>query len=317
MVSQQYWSSVNGLGGTAGIDINWLAANDLFTGSQDIVVAVVDSGVAFDHPEIIYELWWNPHETYEGIDNDANGYVDDLLGWDFYDNDIDPLDENSHGTLVASLIAASTGNGEGGVGVSSRVKLMLLRVGNDMGNVGTSAVLSAFTYAGKKGANVINASFGGPYYSSAQYAIIQWLRDKGVLLVAAAGNGGNDGRGDNNDISPMYPASYPLDNIISVATVDQDGQLAIFSDFGPSRVHVAAPGTIYSVLPLHFQPYFMTPLIMVGLVGYKAIYQAHIPPTSGRFIQMDSGGIGLRTVSLLGVPRRTIPLTPIHLHELH
>lgn len=234
---------VNGVEGTTGIDINWLAANDLFSGTQDIVVAVVDSGVAFDHPEFIDKLWLNPHDhKLDGIDDDGNGYNDDLIGWDFYDKDGFPLDENSHGTLVASLIAAKSGNGKGGVGVSSKVKLMPLRAGNDMGNLTSSAIIEAFTYAGKKGANIINASFGSTAYSSAQYAIIQWLRSKGVLVVAAAGNGGNDGKGDNNDISPSYPASYPLDNIISVAAVNQHGQLATFSNYGPSKVHIAAPG---------------------------------------------------------------------------
>jgi hypothetical protein len=172
---------VNGLGGTSGIDIGWLAANSLFSGIQDIIVAVVDSGVAFDHPEFLKKLWVNPHDTLDGFDNDGNGYIDDLIGWDFYDNDAFPLDENSHGTLVASLIAANNGNGEGGVGVSSRVKLMPLRVANDLGQLSatSSAVISAFTYAGSKGANIVNSSFGGPAYSSSQYAIIQWLGKKG------------------------------------------------------------------------------------------------------------------------------------------
>lgn len=234
---------VNGLDGTSGIDINWLAANNLFSGSQDIVVAVVDSGVAFYHPEFVGILWVNPHETIDGLDNDGNAYIDDLNGWDFYDNDKVPLDENNHGTLVASLIAARSGNGEGGVGVSSRVKLMLLRAGNDLGSLSTTAIISAFTYAGKKGANIINASFGGSSYSSSTYAIIQWLGKKGVLVVAAAGNGGSDHIGDNNDTTPTYPASYALDNVVSVAAVDQQGRLATFSNYGPSSVHIAGPGT--------------------------------------------------------------------------
>ncbi len=237
---------VNGLDGISGIDINWLTANNLFSGSQDIIVAVVDTGVALDHPEFLKKLWVNPHDTLDGFDNDGNGYIDDIFGWDFYDNDALPLDENFHGTLVASLIAASNGNGEGGVGVSSRVKLMPLRVGPDspyVGGFSTSAILDAFTYAGKKGANIINASFGGSSYSFAQYAIIQWLGSKGVLVVAAAGNGGSDQKSDNNDVSPLYPASYALDNVISVAAVDQQGRLATFSNYGPSSVHIAAPGT--------------------------------------------------------------------------
>jgi len=235
---------VNGLAGTPGIDINWLAANNLFSGTQDIVVAVVDTGVAIDHPEFVGKLWVNPHETLDGIDNDGNGYIDDRIGWDFYDDDNRPLDENYHGTLVASLIAASSGNGEGGVGISSRVKLMPLRVANDLGRFTATSptIIDAFTYAGNNGAKIINVSFGGPSYSSGQYAIIQWLGIKGVLVVAAAGNGGSDGIGDNNDIFPTYPASYALDNIISVAAIDQQGRLATFSNYGPSSVHIAAPG---------------------------------------------------------------------------
>jgi subtilisin family serine protease len=294
---------VNGLAGTPGIDINWLAANNLFSGSQDIVVAVIDTGVAFDHPEFVGKLWVNPDETLDGIDNDGNGYIDDIFGWDFYDNDNLALDENSHGTLVASLIAASSGNGEGGVGVSSRVKVMPLRAGNDLGSFTTTAIIEAFTYAGNKGAKIINASFGGPYYSSPTYSIIQWLGSKGVLVVAAAGNGGSDRKGVNNDITPLYPASYALDNIISVAAIDQEGRLATFSNYGPLSVHIAAPGTnIFGASPTFSTVFYDS--FETGGTGWT---QGQLPGSLSPYIwSIYEDGFGRHwltdSINFLGVP---------------
>lgn len=236
---------VNGLQGTAGEDINWPAARDLFSGTKEIIVAVVDTGVAFEHPELSGRLWAHPVESAlaaNGVDDDGNGFVDDRIGWDFYDNDSMPRDEHGHGTLVASLIGAPAGNGEGGVGVSPTARIMALRAGNDFGSLPLTASISAFTYAAKRGARIINFSAGSTFYSSSMLASIQWLATKGVLFVAAAGNGGSDGLGDNNDSTPFYPASYPVANVISVAALDADGDLTSFSNYGASSVHIAAPG---------------------------------------------------------------------------
>lgn len=241
--------SVNGVDGPADVDIDWPEATDLFTGTAEVVVAVIDTGIAMDHPEINARLWVNIGEvdcatTCDGIDNDGNGYVDDLLGWDFVDLDNLPLDEQGHGTLVASTIGASRENGEGGVGVSPTARLMAIRVLNDFGTgVPTSRMLNAYAYAAQNGAKVINASLGGSSYSSAESNFFDWLNEQGVLLVAAAGNGGVDGIGDNNDAAPFYPASYPQGNIISVAAVDRTGALSSFSNYGALSVDVAAPGT--------------------------------------------------------------------------
>jgi len=154
-----------------------------------------------------------------------------------------------------------------------------------MGNVSTTAVLNAFTYAGKKGANIINASFGGPNYSSSQYAIIEWLRDKGVCLSPPQETEVTMEVGIITTFNPSYPASYALDNIISVGAVDQEGRLAAFFQLRTlKRPYRFAGKQIYSALPLPFQPYSMTALILAGLVGHKAIYQARFPLTSGRFI---------------------------------
>jgi len=199
---------VNGIGGPPDIDIDWPEAMDIYTGTADVIVAVIDSGVAVDHPEIDPNGWVNIDESLDSIDNDANGYIDDVIGWDFFDNDLLPLDENGHGTLVASIIGGPINNGVGGAGVAPRIKLMLLRAGDDFGSVSNSATIDAAIYATSMGAKIINYSAGGTQVSSALQALIAWLDQQGVLLVAAAGNGGPDGIGDNNDTFPVYPASY-------------------------------------------------------------------------------------------------------------
>jgi subtilisin family serine protease len=246
--SEQWYLSnigqtVNGVSGAAGEDINWLPAMSIFSGTKVVVVAVVDSGIALRHPEFVASGWVNPKDIANGVDDDLNSFVDDVIGWDFFDRRANALDVNGHGTLVASLIAADAGNGEGGVGVSPTARVMALRVANSVGQVLPSGnVMSAFTYAAVRGARVINASFGGAPFSSALLSTIEWLNSKGVLVVAAAGNGGDDGLGDNNDVTPEYPASYAVPNVISVAATDRFGDLATFSNFGASRVHLAAPG---------------------------------------------------------------------------
>ena len=240
---------VNGIAGSGDIDIDWPEAMDIFTQTGEVIVAVLDSGIALDHPEIFSNTWVNNDEVLNnGVDDDNNGYIDDIVGWDFFDNDNLPLDENGHGTLVASQIVGVTNNGEGGVGVAPYAKVMALRVTDDFGSLGFPSVsvsnfLEATTYAAQNGAQIINASFGGPSYSSSSALQIIWLDEQSVLLVAAAGNGGADSRGDDNDFQSTYPASYSSDNVIAVAALDRRGDLAVFSNFGANSVDIAAPGT--------------------------------------------------------------------------
>ncbi|MFZ5760325.1 MAG: S8 family serine peptidase [Thermodesulfobacteriota bacterium] len=250
---------VNGLTGTSGADIRAAAAWDLQTGSPDVVIAVIDSGVAYDHPDLRNNLWINTKEIAgNGIDDDSNGYIDDVHGWDFVNSDANPSDYSSdvygdgHGTHVAGIIAAQGNNGVGGSGVMWRARIMPLQVFdlfqvNSFSAVSIQAanIIAAMEYAVNNGARIINASFGSLAYSQFQYDMIAYARDRGVLLVAAAGNDGV-----NADSSPLYPAAYDLDNIISVAATDENDRLASYSNYGGKGVDVAAPGGSGSVANL-------------------------------------------------------------------
>ena len=242
----------NGVTGTAGIDIAWSSAMSLYSGTEPVVVAVIDSGIAFDHPEFLTldpevatSLAWNVDELLgnANLDDDQNGYLDDLLGWDFFDGDDEPLDEHGHGTLVASIIGGIGGNMEGGEGIAPDAIILPIRVLNDF-NRGSlvSDFISASTYAQGQGVRIINCSFGGSPFSFLEQLQVRWLADNDIILVCAAGNGGTDGQADSNDLVPQYPASYEGENIISVAAVDQYGRLTPFSNFGLRSVDIAAPG---------------------------------------------------------------------------
>jgi hypothetical protein len=234
---------VNGTTGPPGNDINWTGAISKFTTSGSVIVAVVDSGIAINHEDLLSNIWTNSLETLNGRDDDGNGFVDDILGYDFVNFDAQPYDEIGHGTLVAGIIGAAGNNGLGIVGVCPQAKIMALRVLDQTG-LGTIAdIIPALEYARLKGAQIINCSFGGFGFSSSERAAYAVLRDAGILVVCAAGNGGNDDAGDNNDRVPFYPASYNLPNMINVAAVDRTLALASFSNFGTNSVHIAAPGT--------------------------------------------------------------------------
>lgn len=228
---------------TAGIpdaDINAPEAWDITTGSATIVIAVTDTGVYYIHGDLAANMWKNPGEIPgNGIDDDWNGFVDDYDGWDFFDDDNNPTDQNDHGTHVAGTIAAVGNNAIGVAGVMWTASIMPLRFLGPEGGT-TADAIDAINYASMMGAHIINASWGGYGYSQALYDAI---KSSGVLFVAAAGNEAND----NDGAFKAYPASYNLGNIISVAATDQDDLLADFSNYGVTSVDVGAPGTnIYS-----------------------------------------------------------------------
>jgi hypothetical protein len=242
--------NIQGIAGSADADIDWPEAMDLFSPSDTVTVAVIDSGVAVDHPEILANTWVNPGEVDNGLDDDGNGYVDDIFGWNFIDGNNFPLDDLGHGTQVAFTVAGVWENGEGGSGVAPNARIMALRVADELQGYGTPVVslinfLLATTYAAENGARVINFSAGGTGAIAIQETQIEWLDSQGVLLVAAAGNGAftGDAAGDDNDLFPVYPASYTTPNIIAVAATDQNDQLTSFSNFGAVSVDLAAPGS--------------------------------------------------------------------------
>ncbi|MEG5042581.1 MULTISPECIES: S8 family peptidase, partial [unclassified Microcoleus] len=234
-------------GGTADADIDAAEAWDIQQGNPNLVIGVIDTGVDYNHPDLVGNIWTNPGEIAgDGIDNDNNGYIDDVRGWDFAYNDNDPMDVDGHGTHVSGTIAAKGNNGVGVTGVAWNAKIMPLKFLSDEGSGYTSDAILAINYATAKGVKLTNNSWAGGGYSQSLYDAINTAGQQGALFIAAAGNEIN-----NNDITPVYPASYDLSNIISVAsTTDTDALSSDFSNYGATTVDLGAPGSgIYSTTP--------------------------------------------------------------------
>lgn len=260
------------MGGSVGADIKAPLAWDYSRGSDNLVVAVIDTGIDYNHEDLFGKIWINSGEICNnGKDDDRNGYVDDCFGWNFAKNNNNPMDDHGHGTHCAGVIGATTNNNLGISGILWNVKIMALKFLNSDGSGGTVAdVVSALNYAVKMGAKIVNASYGSSTYSQAEYDSIASANEKGVLFIAAAGNDA-----ENNDLSPSYPCNYGLANIISVSASDQNDNIASFSNFGPTKVDVSAPGVyILSLINLngYLNKYFwdgtsMATPHVVGLAG--------------------------------------------------
>jgi subtilisin family serine protease len=225
-------------GGTAGADIDALRAWDITTGSASVLVAIIDSGIDYTHTDLAPNIFFNTAEIPNNhIDDDGNGFVDDVRGWDFVNGDNDPMDDNGHGTHVAGTVGAVGNNGIGVAGVSWNVRLLPVKFLNSSGAGNVANAISAIEYATRMGARIMNNSWGGGPYSQALFDAIRAAGDAGALFVAAAGNESSD-----NDLTPSYPAGYVLPNVISVAATDANDQLATFSNYGATTVDLAAPG---------------------------------------------------------------------------
>lgn len=225
--------------GTAGIDIDAAKAWQIETGSNNVVVAVIDTGVNYRIPDLAPNIWVNQAEKNgrPGVDDDGNGYVDDIYGYDFAKKTGDPMDVYGHGTHCSGTIGARANDGVGIVGVAWNVKIMPIRFLGDDGSGSLADAVASIEYAIKNKANIMSNSWGGGSYSQALFDVITKAKNAGILFVAAAGNESND-----NDAAAAYPASYQIDNIVSVAAIDAKGRLADFSNFGKTTVHVGAPG---------------------------------------------------------------------------
>jgi subtilisin family serine protease len=231
-------------------DIDAPEAWSMHKGSS-IIVAVIDTGVDYNHQDLSDNMWTNQDEIPDNnIDDDNNGFIDDYYGYDFVNNDGNPYDDQSHGTHCAGTIAAIGNNGIGVAGVNWNARIMALKFLNNEGRGSTSDAIKALEYAIQMGAKISNNSWGGGSYSQALYDAINKANSMGHIFVSAAGNGGSDKIGDNNDGIPVYPCTFNIESIVSVAATDINDKRAVFSNFGRISVDLGAPGVkIYSTLP--------------------------------------------------------------------
>ena len=301
--------AVKGVTGTADADIDADQAWNVTTGSSSVVVGILDTGVDFSHPDLggsqtsSQVMWKNPGETgggreSNGVDDDGNGYVDDWRGWDWANDDNNPQDDMNHGTHVAGTLGALGNNGQGIAGVNWNVKIMALKLLDSHGDGDLADAVEALRYATAMGARITNSSWGGGGFSQAMFDQLKAADASGALFVAAAGNSGA-----NNDVAPVYPASYDVPNVISVAGTDQDDGLASFSNRGRTSVDVAAPGTqVYStVLGGGYDWGTGTSMSAPHVTGTAALAAAAFPGATGAGLK----ALLLRTVdpkaSLVGV----------------
>ncbi|HEX7675664.1 MAG TPA: S8 family peptidase [Bdellovibrio sp.] len=253
-------------------------------GSKDIVVAIIDTGIDENHEDLHDNLWMNPGETGKdaqgrdksnnGVDDDGNGFIDDVHGWNFVSNNNKLDDNHGHGTHIAGIIGAEAGNGKGIIGISPEVSLMVLKYYDPKvpGADNLKNTVASIKYAVKMGAKIINYSGGGVEFSQEEHDAIQEAEKKGILFVAAAGN-----ERSNSDQHHYYPADYKLKNIISVTAIDPSTQVLSSSNYGVDTVDIAAPGqNILSCLPGNAYGYMTgTSQATAFVTGAAALVMAH------------------------------------------
>ena len=227
-----------GTAGVEGSDVNALKAWDITTGSRAIKIAVIDTGVDYNHPDLKGNIWTNTKEIpANGIDDDQNGYIDDIHGYDFANMDSNPMDGNGHGTHCSGTIGATHNNSVGVAGVMSDVSIVAVKFLGDDGSGTLEAAVKAIDYATTVDVDLMSNSWGGGGRSEALFEAIKRASDKGIIFTAAAGNSSA-----NNDASPSYPASYETPNMVAVAATTAQNGLASFSSYGRNSVHIGAPG---------------------------------------------------------------------------
>jgi subtilisin family serine protease len=282
-------------------------------GSSSVIVGIIDEGFMTTHPDLSANTWVNPYETANGIDDDGNGYIDDVNGWDFAANNASVYDGTSddHGTHVAGTIGAKGGNGLGVAGVCWNVKMISLKF---LGTEGGSSVnaIKAIDYLTdlktRHGLNIVasNNSWGGGGFSQALQSAIGRANNANILFVAAAGNGGSDGVGDNNDQVANYPSNYTNANVIAVASITSSGAISSFSNYGAQTVDIGAPGSgIFSTLPYTgstpaYGSYNGTSMATPHVTGAVALYKSINPSATASQIKAAILNAGAPTSSLSG-----------------
>ena len=223
-------------GAVDNVDLDAIEFWDVLPDTPEVVIGVIDSGIDRTHLDLQGLLWVNPGETADdGIDNDGNGYIDDIFGWDFVNGDNDPSDDNGHGTKVTGVIAANINNSTGVTGLLTNPTIVVCKVFDDEGSASSSDVMQAMSYLKDHGIPIVNYSGGGGDYNQSYYERIEELSEADVLLTFPAGNDAQD-----NDVVPNYPSSYDSTNIISVGGHDMDGTIKL--NYGQSSVDLFGPG---------------------------------------------------------------------------
>ncbi|HVJ46252.1 MAG TPA: S8 family serine peptidase, partial [Luteolibacter sp.] len=287
--------TVNGTVGTSGSDTRFRQAWNLArTTGTEPVVAVIDSGVYIEHPDLVNNIWTNPLEIPgNGIDDDNNGLVDDVHGYDFSTNTARMFDSGLHGTHVSGTIAAAGRNATGVIGVQYKAKIIPMKVSTDGTNFDSASIIASCNYAvalKQRGVNIVavNASYGGGSFTLAERNAIVALRDAGVVFCAASGNSGL-----NNDSTAHYPSNYDVSNVIAVGAMTQTNTLGSFSNYGATTVDIAAPGVnIWSTYPLTMQS--RTSSVTIGATPYTCsnITYSGLTPLSGITRPVISCGSG-------------------------
>ena len=240
------------------------------------LIAVIDTGIDYNHPDLAANMWVNPGEIAgDGIDNDGNGVIDDVHGYNAFADNGDPMDGQGHGTHCAGTIAAVGNNGEGVVGVNQNANLMAVKIFSDEGATDSAAIIRGLQYATKMGARITSNSWGGPLPDSGIREAFE--QSSSALHLVAAGNSGY-----NNDWLPSFPANYALDNIVAVAATDHNDNLADFSQYGRRNVDLGAPGVdILSTVPGgNYATYSGTSMATPHVSGAAGLIASHDPDIS-------------------------------------
>jgi subtilisin family serine protease len=262
-------------GGVAGADIDAPAAWQTTTGSSDVIVAVIDTGIRYTHTDLSANMWVNPGEIAgNGLDDDGNGFIDDIHGINAVNGSGDPMDTDGHGSHCAGTIGAVANGGGPHVGVAWNVRLMALKFLDPSGL--TSDAIKCIDYAISKGADIMSNSWGGGGFSQALADAIERANADGILFVAAAGNSGTD-----NDQQPHYPSNYANTNVVAVAALDRSDNLASFSCFGATTVDLGAPGvsifSCTSASDTSYDFYDGTSMATPHVSGVAALLKSHFP----------------------------------------
>ncbi len=279
-------------GGAVDADIDAPEAWSVTTGSKDVVVAIIDTGVDYTHPDIAPNYWTNQGEfgldaagldkSTNGIDDDANGFIDDFRGWDFVNNDNDPMDDHNHGTHCAGTIGAKGNDGVGVVGVNWNVSMVGVKFLSGSGSGSLADAVKAIEYTTGLGVTLTSNSWGGGGYSDTMHAAINAANTAGILFIAAAGNSSA-----NNDINPHYPSSYDTDNVVAVAATDHVDGMAVFSCYGLNSVDIGAPGKdiMSTVANNGYASYSGTSMATPHVAGVAALIKSAFPDATAAQIK--------------------------------